>query len=78
MGYAAIAFGREEEHLLVPIIRAQGPAMRERNDRAGLGTPVLVVDFCAISGCEGGHDWDLNEEGEDSLAQQSIKKSMIQ
>ncbi len=52
--------------------------MRERNDRAGLGTPVLVVDFCAISGCEGGHDWDLNEEGEDSLAQQSIKKSMIQ
>ena len=49
---------------MFPVVRAQGPAMRESNDSAGLGTPVLVVDLCAISGCKGRHDWDSNDKGE--------------
>ena len=49
---------------MLPIIGAQWPAMREGNDRAGLQTPVLVVDVCAISGCHERHDWGLNGKGE--------------
>ena len=52
VGNAPIAFGGEEKHLLFPVVRAQRPAMRKGNDRAGLGTPVLVVDLCAVTGCE--------------------------
>ena len=38
----------EEEHLAVPHVGVQRPAMRERNDRAT--APVLVVDLpCRLS-----------------------------
>ena len=64
MGDATVASGREEEGLIFPVIGTQGPAMRQCDDGAGLGTPVFVVDLCAISGGEGGHDWNTNDEGE--------------
>lgn len=67
MGNATIAFGREKEHLMFPIIRAQRPAVRECNDRTGFGTPVFVVDVCAISGCEKRHDWDLKDVDDENL-----------
>src|SRR5262252_10292007 len=37
---------RQEQHLAVPCVRAQRPAVRERDDRAL--APVLVVDFRAV------------------------------
>ncbi len=37
---------REEQHLAVPSVGAQRPAVRERDDRAF--APVLVVDFGAV------------------------------
>src|SRR5262249_1466490 len=36
----------EEKHLSVPHVGIQGPAVRERNDRAG--TPILVVNLRSI------------------------------
>src|SRR5216684_2776704 len=44
---------RQEQHLAVPCVRAQRPAVRERDDRAL--TPVLVVDFRAVSGGDRAH-----------------------
>ena len=39
---------RKEKHLAVPSVGAQGPAVRERDDRAF--APVLIVDLRAIFG----------------------------
>src|SRR5580692_8479971 len=44
---------RQEQHLAVPCVRAQRPAVRERDDRAL--APVLVVDFRAVSGDDRAH-----------------------
>src|SRR5262250_509203 len=44
---------RQEQHLAVPGVRAQRPAVRERDDRAL--APVLVVDFRAVSGGDRAH-----------------------
>src|SRR5262249_62267597 len=44
---------RQEQHLAVPCVRAQRPAVRERDDRAL--APVLVVDFRAVSGGDRAH-----------------------
>ncbi|MNE09224.1 hypothetical protein D3C80_1018950 [compost metagenome] len=50
MGDDAIALGEEEQHLRVPVVRRQRPAMME-NDRLGvLRAPVLVEDFDAVLG----------------------------
>ena len=44
---------REEKHLAVPGVGVQGPAVRERYDRAL--APVLVIDFRAVLGGDRAH-----------------------
>ena len=53
MGDHAIALIQEEQHLRVPVIGRQRPAMAEHNGLAG--TPVLVENLDAVFGCDGGH-----------------------
>ena len=50
----AVAVLREEQHLTVPGIGTERPAVRERDDRAC--APVLVVDLSAIFGRDRTHD----------------------
>ena len=53
MGDDAIALVQEEEHLRVPIVGRERPAMME-HDRLGiLASPVLVEDVDAVGG---GHE----------------------
>src|SRR3954447_26623392 len=44
---------REEEHLAVPSVRAQGPVMRERYDRTL--TPIFVINLCCVFGGDRAH-----------------------
>src|ERR1700676_4887035 len=44
----AIALLPEEQHLAVPVVRGQWPAMR-KHDRLPL-SPVLVIDLCTVFG----------------------------
>src|SRR5262249_62343827 len=54
MGYDAIAVMQEEQHLGVPVICRQRPAVTEHD---GLTlAPILVEDLNAVLGCDGGHD----------------------
>ena len=53
MGDDAIAMMQEEQHLRVPIIGRQRPAMAEHDRLAR--TPVLVEDLRAVLGGDGGH-----------------------
>src|SRR6267378_2642698 len=53
VGYDAIAVLEEEQHLRVPIIGRQRPAVAE-NNRLSL-TPVLVVDLRSIFRCDRRH-----------------------
>src|SRR5262245_26149471 len=48
-----IALLKKEEHLRVPVIGRQRPAVAE-NDRLPR-TPVLVVDLDSIAGCDSWH-----------------------
>src|SRR6185295_7877923 len=62
MGYDAIAVLEEEQHLRVPVICRQRPAMAEHD---GLTlAPVFVEDLNAVFGRDGGHSvvsllWEL-------------------
>src|SRR5215208_7996989 len=53
----AIALVEEEEHLRVPVVGAERPAMMEndRLARAVLCAPILVEDFRAVFGFDRGH-----------------------
>src|SRR5713226_1603776 len=53
VGYDAIAVLEEEQHLRVPIIGRQRPAVA-KNNRLSL-TPVLVVDLRAVFRCDRRH-----------------------
>src|SRR6266849_5609196 len=48
VGYDTIALLEEEQHLRVPIIRRQRPAVGENNRLTR--SPILVVDLCSIFG----------------------------
>jgi hypothetical protein len=50
-----ISLVTEEEHLFIPIIAVQRPAVGECDDGAGLVTPVLVVELDAIMKSENSH-----------------------
>src|SRR6516165_1273265 len=52
----AIAMLDEEQHLGVPVVGAERPAMME-DDRLALA-PVLVEDLCAVVGCDRAHGFD--------------------
>src|SRR2546425_12413024 len=51
----AIALLHEVEHLGVPVVGAERPAMTEDDGLRVLGTPGLVVDLRAIFGCDRRH-----------------------
>src|ERR1700681_1251933 len=53
MGDDPIAVAQEEQHLRVPVIGRQRPAMAEYDGLAS--APVLVVDFGAVFGGDGWH-----------------------
>src|SRR3979490_1547077 len=53
MGDDSIAVIQEEQHLPVPVIGRQRPAVREHHRLSG--APVLVVDFNAVFGFDGCH-----------------------
>ena len=48
MGDAAIAIGRQEEHLSSPTVRVQRPPVTEYDGLTR--APILVVDLCAVFG----------------------------
>jgi hypothetical protein len=55
MGDDSVTFVQEEDHLRVPVVRAQRPAVME-DDRLGvLGTPILVEDVRAVGRGDEGH-----------------------
>src|SRR6266481_4521081 len=54
MGDNPIAMMQEEQHLVIPVVRAERPTMAE-NYRLSF-TPVLVVNLCAVFGRDSGHE----------------------
>ena len=48
VGNDPVAFAQEKQHLRVPIICAQWPAMMEENDLGIAWAPVLVENFNAV------------------------------
>ena len=46
---------QKEQHLRVPVIRTQWPAVMEDDRLAVFRPPVLVVDFCAVLGRDRAH-----------------------
>src|SRR5262245_47676256 len=53
--YHAIAVLEEEEHLIVPIVTTQRPAVMEDDGLCVLWAPILVEDFGAVFGGDRGH-----------------------
>jgi len=53
VGYDAIAVLEEEQHLRVPIIGRQRPAVRENNRLTS--SPILVVDLRSVFRCDRAH-----------------------
>src|SRR5580658_8581240 len=51
----AIAFGKKKQHLRVPIVGRQRPAMVEHDGLCVLRAPVLIEYFDAIGGFHGLH-----------------------
>jgi hypothetical protein len=49
------ALGEEEQHLGVPIIAGQRPAMVEHDGLGRLGAPILEEDFNAVGGGDRAH-----------------------
>jgi hypothetical protein len=50
VGNDAIAVGNEEQHLHVPVVRRERPAVVKHNGLGIFRAPVLVEDGCAIFG----------------------------
>jgi energy-converting hydrogenase Eha subunit A len=44
----AISIGKKEQHLRVPVVRRQRPAVVKHNGLSVFRTPVLVENCCAI------------------------------
>src|SRR5580765_7674811 len=55
VGNDAMALLYEVEHLRVPIIRTQRPAMMKHNRLRALGAPILEVDLRAVFCCDRVH-----------------------
>ncbi|MNG36393.1 hypothetical protein D3C84_1234070 [compost metagenome] len=53
VGDDPVALGSQENHLRLPAVSVQRPAMTEDNRLTG--APVLVVDLDAVAGSEGAH-----------------------
>src|SRR5690606_36756193 len=50
----AVALLRQEEHLTVPRVRVQWPAVGEGDGWSG--APILVVDLRTVVSCDGAHE----------------------
>src|SRR6202021_4085017 len=50
VGDDAVALSEEEQHLRVPVIRTQGPAMMKDNGLGALRPPILVENLCPVLG----------------------------
>ena len=50
MRYDTVALGKEEQHLRIPIVRRERPAVMEDDWLCVLWTPVFVEDFSAVLG----------------------------
>src|SRR5438034_754973 len=67
------ALVQEEEHLRVPVVGAERPAMME-DDRLGvLWAPVLVIDFGVVFGCDDAHGLCSYWWGEKSTLMKAIR-----
>ncbi len=55
MGDDAEASGDEEQHLCVPIVRAERPAVMEHDGLGALRAPVLVVNLGTVLGGDERH-----------------------
>ena len=55
MGHHAVAVLHEEQHLRVPVVRRQRPAVVEHDRLGVLGTPILVEDLDAVFGGDERH-----------------------
>lgn len=55
VGYAAVAFGGEEEHLAFEVVGVQRPAMRESDNLSCWVAPILIVDGGLIFGSDERH-----------------------
>lgn len=55
VGDDAVAVVSEEEHLILPIVAVQGPAVAEDHGGIRLVAPILVVDLHTIAEVEDGH-----------------------
>lgn len=51
----AVALAEEEQHLVVPVVRAERPAMMEHDGLRVFRTPVLVEDPGAVLHCNRRH-----------------------
>ena len=47
----AIAVGKEEQHLRVPVIGRKRPAVMKHDGLCVLRSPVLVENLCTVFGC---------------------------
>ena len=59
----AIAFCQEEEHLVIPVIGTQRPAVVENNGLSLFWAPVFVVNIDAIFRCYECHTADSSVKG---------------
>jgi hypothetical protein len=55
MGDDAIAVIEEEQHLRVPVIGRERPAVGKHHRLTG--APILVIDFDPVLGRDGRHEW---------------------
>ena len=55
VGDHAVALGGEEEHLGIPVVAVEGPAVGEDYGLAGWVAPVFVEDLGAVGGGYEGH-----------------------
>lgn len=55
MCYAAIAMRCEEEHLVLPVVAVQGPAVGEYNWLASRITPIFIKDLGLVFSSYKGH-----------------------
>src|SRR5579862_9023153 len=70
MGDYPIAAIQKEQHLVIPVVRAERPTMAE-NYRLSL-TPVLVVNLYTVFGRDGGHKNSMRHRGKEHVARWSV------
>ncbi len=65
---AAIPLRRKEEHLILPIIAVQGPAVGKDDCFASRVTPIFVVDLSLVTRSYERHCDDIKVFGEKNVA----------